>query len=103
MAGHTERRKTPRYGFQADVEIEWGSEKLRALVTDIGMGGMFIATEQPLWVGAKFSTRLLLQEPLSVNCAVRRVVPSRGMGVGFEDLTADSKKRLEILVAWLAA
>ena len=98
----TERRKTPRYGFQADVEIEWGSDHPRAMITDLGLGGMFIATEEPLWVGAKFSARLLLQEPLQVNCAVRRVVPSRGMGVAFEDLAAESKARLETLVNWLA-
>jgi hypothetical protein len=93
-----ERRKHPRYPFQSDVEVQWGFEVLAALITDISAGGMFIATNNPLWVGATFTARLLLGEPMNIHCVVRRVLPGKGMGVLFQDLDDATKKRLEDLV-----
>ncbi len=94
----TERRRFPRYPFQSDVEVQWGAEALPALVTDISMGGMFIATNNPLWVGAAFTARVALGEPLILNCVVRRVLPGKGMGVLFVDLADEARARLEKLV-----
>ena len=93
-----ERRKDPRHGFQIDALVEWDSQTLRTLLTDISLGGMFLATNKPLWVGTTFSVQLLLGEPLRVNCVVRRVVPGRGMGVMFVNLTDEARARLEKLV-----
>jgi hypothetical protein len=61
--------------------MEWGSELLRGRVRDISASGMFIESLDPLWVGAGFSARLKLDEPMQVDCFVRRVEPGRGMGV----------------------
>ncbi len=93
-----ERRRHPRYPFQSDVEIHWGSDSLPALLTDVSLGGMFIATSNPLWVGATFTVKIALGEPLNLNCVVRRVLPGKGMGVLFVDLEEAGRKRLEDLI-----
>lgn len=97
-----ERRRYPRYPFQADIEIQWGEESLPALGTDISLGGMFLATNNPLWLGASFSARILLGEPMQVNCTVRRVLPGKGMGVLFVDVTDDLRARLAELIKKIA-
>jgi len=96
-----QRRQFPRYPFHAEVEIEWGSEVLRSPTTDISLGGMFVQTGSPLWVGASFSAQVLLEEPLRVDCVVRRVVPGQGMGLAFAPLTDQAQARLEKLVTRL--
>ncbi|MBI3405714.1 MAG: PilZ domain-containing protein [Acidobacteria bacterium] len=96
-----ERRRFPRYGFQTDAEIDWGSTILKAMVSDISIGGMFVVAANPLWVGATFTARLMLGEPMSVNCVVRRVLPGRGMGVEFVTLSEDDRTRLSTVVGML--
>jgi hypothetical protein len=76
-----ERRWAPRFRFHADLEIEWGSTVLRARTRDVSSNGMFIESADPLWVGARFSAQLTLDQPVRLNCFVKRVEPGRGMGV----------------------
>ena len=76
-----ERRRAPRYAFQASLEIEWGSARLKARTRDISLGGMFIESEDILWVGAGFRARLVADRPVWVECSVKRVEPGQGMGV----------------------
>ena len=93
-----ERRKHTRYPIQFDVELQWGFEVLPALITDVSTGGMFIATNNPLWVGASFTAKIALGEPLELHCVVRRVLPGKGMGVLFVDVTEAARSRLEGLI-----
>ena len=53
-----DRREYFRARYFADVEIEYGSSKLRARSTDISLGGMLLETTNPLWVGAEFQARV---------------------------------------------
>ncbi len=76
-----DRRRAPRYPYQASLEIEWGSARLRARTRDISAGGMFIESEDVLWVGAGFRARLVTARPLWLECYVKRVEPGLGMGV----------------------
>jgi hypothetical protein len=76
-----ERRWAPRYAFRTELEIEWGSALIRGSTRDISSNGMFIESADPLWVGAGFTARLGLEQPVKVNCFVKRVEPGRGMGV----------------------
>jgi PilZ domain len=76
-----ERRWAPRYPFRIGLEIEWGSAVLRAQTINISANGMFIESTDPLWIGAGFTARLSLEQPLQLDCFVRRVEPGRGMGV----------------------
>src|SRR5579859_220075 len=76
-----ERRRAPRYAYQASLEIEWGSARLKARTRDISVGGMFIESEDILWVGAGFRAQLATDRPVWLECSVKRVEPGLGMGV----------------------
>lgn len=76
-----DRRRAPRYRFQAPLEIEWGSARLRARTRDISASGMFIESEDVLWVGAGFRARMAADDPMWLECSVCRVEPGKGMGV----------------------
>ncbi len=90
-----ERRRHGRYACTSAVEIEWGSEILQALIRDISQSGMFVVTNNPLWMRAEFSARILNSEPVQVICLVKRIEPGRGMGVEFIEVPEDSRKPLE--------
>ena len=81
MPRRLERRWAPRFAFRADLEIEWGSALLRGSTRDISLNGMFIESPDPLWVGAGFTARLALDQPVKLDCFVKRVEPGHGMGV----------------------
>ena len=98
-----ERRRAPRYRYQAVVEIEWGSARLRARTRDVSAGGMFIESEDILWVGAGFRARLSAESPLWLECSVKRVEPGAGMGVTVELRENDSQRYYTDLLARLAA
>lgn len=95
-----DRREHFRVRYFADVEIEWGSSKLRGRTADISLGGMLIEAHNPLWLGAEFLARLTLgvNEPLEVGCVVRWIVPGVGMGVEFADLKPADQARLRQLI-----
>lgn len=76
-----ERRRARRFPFVAELEMEWGSVVLRGRTRDLSTSGMFIESSDPLWVGAGFAARLSLDEPIRVDCSVKRIEPGRGMGV----------------------
>ena len=97
-----EKRRFPRYGFQADVEIEIEGKNFRALVTDISADGMFVVAANPLWVGANFMARLQVADPFRAKCVVKRVVMGRGMGVKFQDLSPQARESLDKILAGLA-
>lgn len=98
-----ERRRAPRYRYQAPLEIEWGSARLPARTRDISEGGMFIEADDVLWVGAGFRARLTVESPLWMECSVKRVEPGRGMGVTVELREDQSQRGYRDLLAKLAA
>ncbi len=98
----SERRHSPRYPLDAELEMEWGSVTLRGNVRDISAGGMFVNLADPLWVGARFAARLVLDEPLRMECSVRRIEPGRGMGLTFAVPEGESKSRITSLLGALA-
>jgi c-di-GMP-binding flagellar brake protein YcgR len=97
-----ERRRFPRYGFQADVDIEIDGKTYRAFLTDISADGMFVVAANPLWVGATFLARLHIADPIHVKCLVKRVMVGRGMGVKFQDLTPEARESLDKILAGLS-
>jgi hypothetical protein len=98
-----ERRRSPRYRYQALVEIEWGSARLRARTRDVSAGGMFIESEDILWVGAGFRAKLASDSPLWMDCSVKRVEPGSGMGVTVDLREDQSQRHYQDLLAKLAA
>jgi hypothetical protein len=93
-----ERRRFCRVAVSAPVDIEWGSETLQAKTGDVSLCGMFVQTDDPLWLHARFAARIRTADPIPVDCIVRRVVPGRGMGVEFESLAEPVRAQLEKLI-----
>jgi hypothetical protein len=98
-----DRRRATRYPYQAPVEIEWGSARLRARTRDVSAGGMFIESEDVLWVGAGFRARLSTESPMWVECSVKRVEPGSGMGVTLQWPEQQSERHYADLLAKLAS
>ena len=98
-----DRRRAPRFPYQAHLEIEWGSARLKARTRDISAGGMFIESEDVLWVGAGFRARFGAERPLWLDCSVKRVEPGRGMGVAISLPEEQSQRHFQDLLAKLAA
>lgn len=76
-----ERRFEPRFSFDADVEIEWGSSTLKGRAMNISHKGMFLLPAEPLWLGARFVAKLLTDPPIQIECTINRVEPGRGVAV----------------------
>lgn len=98
-----ERRRAPRFRYETAVEIEWGSARLRARTRDVSAGGMFIESEDILWVGAGFRARLATESPLWLDCSVKRIEPGTGMGVTVELREDQCQRDYANLLAKLAA
>jgi len=96
-----ERRQFNRRKCFGTLEIEWGSAILTGVVRDIGPQGLFVELTPPLWVGATFLARLVLDPPLQLDCVVRRVEPVGGFAVSFELTEESGKAQLERLLASL--
>jgi hypothetical protein len=94
----TNRRQFQRRVFQGTLEIEWGSTVLTGSVRDIGPRGLFVQMTSPLWIGATFAARLLVDPVLNLRCMVRRVEPHVGIGIVFEELVGSGKMQLDKLL-----
>ena len=97
-----DHRRSPRYRYQTNLEIEWGSARLKARTRDISASGMFLEAEDVLWVGAGFRARLIGDNPLWLDCEVKRVEPGTGMGVTIELREGQSQRHYQDLLATLA-
>ena len=95
------RRASPRYQFQIDIEIQWRSQRVWGRVKNISREGMFIELDDVPEPGAKFSGNLSLNVPLRVIGLVRRTVPQYGIGVSFVIPNRADKKRFEALLVAL--
>ncbi|SRR5712692_2403063 len=101
-AAQIERRRSRRYPLDLVLEIEWGSSVLEGRVRDLSVHGMLVELVDPLWIGAGFSARLKLDEPVAVECAVRRVEPGHAMGVSYVPANDESHVRILALLKSLA-
>jgi len=97
-----DRRVAARYEFRADIEIEWYARKLWGRVKDISRTGMFIeipALDERI---GRFTANLALNEPLQMECVVRRVVPGCGVGVTIRFAEEEAEARYEALLVALS-
>jgi len=76
---------------------------LRASTRDISANGMFIEAADPLWIGAGFTARLNLPQPLTVDCSVKRIEPGRGMGVSVALAESESQRIYQELLSGLSS
>ena len=96
---HDDRREFNRRQFRGKIEIEWGSATLTGTVLDIGPRGLFVELTPPLWVGARFLARLIVNPILPLDCTVRRAEPGRGIALSFDVLEKNGKAQVEALLA----
>jgi hypothetical protein len=96
-----DRREFYRRKFRGKLEIEWGSATLDGTVRDIGPDGLFVELTPPLWIGATFRGRLILNPILQLDCRVRRVGPGIGIAVSFEVPEESGKAQLAALLVAL--
>jgi hypothetical protein len=99
----TERRHAQRKKYRGNIEIDWGSAVLSANVRDIGPQGLFVELVPPLWVGATFHARLMLNPILLLECTVARVEPAKGIAVIFKVSEETGSSQLESLLVSLPA
>ncbi len=97
----SERRRSPRYRFVADVEIiEVASDtKLKARTSDLSIGGCFLDMLNPSPVGTEI--RVTISHASANFVAIGRVafvVPNMGMGVAFTNVDGN---QMEVLQRWL--
>ena len=62
---------------------------------------MFIEVPDTLWVGAGFTARLHLPQPVRLDCQVKRVEPGSGMGVSVALSETESQNRYRELLSSL--
>jgi hypothetical protein len=65
------------------MQIFWGEAVLDGRVVDISAEGMFVKTEKPLWIGARYAARIEVPDEVKMDCVVRRVEPFRGMAINY--------------------
>ena len=78
--------------------MDWGSAVLSGTVRDIGPRGLFVELRPPLWLGATFRARLLVEPVLELDCRVVRIEPENGNATVFEISEESGKERFEALL-----
>jgi hypothetical protein len=94
-----ERRKYPRAPLA--VQVETGTSTLIGFSKDIGPGGMFVETKEPVSAGSNIRVRFHLGDGGSivmVSAIVLYIVEKLGMGVHFTDISTEDKGRIEKIV-----
>jgi len=100
--GKPERSHFQRKKFRGKLEMEWGSAILTGEVRDIGPRGLFVELTPPLWLGARFRGRLVVNPSLLLDCTVARVEPAKGFAVVFDVAEETGKAQLEALLVNLS-
>ncbi len=118
MSGHDERRRQPRHPTRIEVDYAADSTFLFAYITDISALGIFVQTQDPLTRGTLLTLRFAPPssvlpgssgpaEPFELQGEVVWIAEpggprEPGMGIQFEDLTADTRDRLLDLIRAVA-
>ena len=101
-----ERRRTLRTELIVRIDYSTVDEMFSEFTRDINEGGLFIETEKPQEQGTEVSLHFNLpgsQEMVRTVGRVAHVTPGDavnppGMGIEFEELTPDDRKRIDALI-----
>jgi Tfp pilus assembly protein PilZ len=102
-------RRYPRIATPKGVWVAWqdGSQQGQqnvSRVRDLNVGGLLIATPNPLPLGTEITLLLSVPEgEIKCRAVVRNIVPNEGMGVQFRELREQDTARLQNLVTRLLA
>jgi hypothetical protein len=95
------RRHYARIETRQGVWVYWSCEEVEdtAQVRDLGLGGLFVATQEALGVGAMLRLDFLVQEgAIRAAAVVRHAEPRCGIGLKFTSLRGEDLQRLITLV-----
>jgi len=106
MTVEREARRYPRRNAHKTTLVVWkkGSEKYVSSLENLGLGGLFICTQQPPPTGT--TLQLLFKVPegeVRARAIVRNLVPSRGMGLAIVSMEQEHRARLDRWLKILAA
>jgi uncharacterized protein (TIGR02266 family) len=104
---HADERDSVRVPLALKVSFESYGEILECLMTNISLGGVFIATRSPLPIGTPFLVRLRIEESgeclelpgevASIDVSADLSREQRGMGIRFVDLSDAQRERVSEL------
>jgi hypothetical protein len=100
------RRQYMRVEGRQGVWVYWGCEKLEdtSRVRDLSLGGLFVATQEKLAVGATLKLDFLVQEgAIRAAGLVRHAEPGRGIGLKFTSVRSEDLRHLAKLLNRLSA
>jgi Tfp pilus assembly protein PilZ len=98
------RRSYPRFACSGSAEIYRDAQRCGwATVSEIGAGGCYIETSQPLPFGTDVQLRLTISDAvLEVGAKVVWATPQIGMGMHFEAVSPKAEDQLALILAKLA-
>lgn len=106
MQNIEQRRRYPRVKAPRGLVVAWeaGTRRAVSYLESLALGGIFIRTSQPPPV--RSTVKILLELPLGdvrARAIVRRVTPSKGMGIEFIGMNPEDRARLKLLLKPLLA
>jgi hypothetical protein len=90
-------RRHPRVKSPKGLFVAWetGSRRAVSRLETLSLGGVFIHTPEPPSVGSTINILLDMQNgDVRARAVVRRVAPSKGMGIEFISMTPEDRARL---------
>jgi uncharacterized protein (TIGR02266 family) len=104
---HADKRESVRVPVRLHMGFETYGEIRQSLMTNLSRGGLFIATPNPLEMGAKLQLRIRIEESqleleleaevASLNSGPGLLTEELGMGVKFVRLSEDQMKGVDDL------
>ena len=92
----SERRGADRKKLIVDVNFNGGDTTGIANTRDIGIGGLYMTTDTTLDVGTPIFVRMTIgASEVALNGVVVYTDPGRGIGVRFQDLSAETENLLK--------
>ncbi len=98
------RRLSSRVEAKSDVWVywEWSHRKDISRIRNLGMGGLFLETNQPLHKGMKTRLHFLVDEgQIRAEAAVQHVTPGKGLGLRFTAVHQQDRAQLAALLTRL--
>jgi len=90
-------RRHPRVKSPKGLFVAWetGSRRCVSRLETLSLGGVFIHTPEPAPIGSTINILLDMQSgDVRARAIVRRIAPSKGMGIEFISMTPEDRARL---------
>jgi hypothetical protein len=105
LADHAERRIGPRFGVNADTEVEepQTQAKISGRTADLGMGGCYVDAMTTFPVGTEVCVRIKRGgKKFEADAKVLYGKPGMGMGMAFLGMGQEEKSLLELWIRELS-